>query len=305
MPDQADNLRHLIHTAPPAVHAAPEGLPLVVVTGGRAGVGATTVAVNLAAALADRNQRVLVVDAADEGSNIAEIAGVRSAGDHSLADVLDGKCKIAHAVMQGPAGTSLLTIRSRISARRECEFRRNSATWQKRLMSELQLLRDDFDVMVIDTGAGLSPLARRLWLRAQLVLLVTTCDDAALMDAYAAVKLHATGARDASCGSVQVLVNQSENDRAAAEAQQRLSNCCRRFLRQSIAALPPLPRFDDRDEASDGLSPRVWESPNSRFGHAALWLGRAVCDVLEEKGAGAGGWRLGTEELSARGERVF
>lgn len=159
-------------------------------------------------------------------------------------------------------------------------------------MGELQSLRDDFDVMVIDTGAGLSPLARRLWLRAPLVLLVTTCDDAAVMDAYAAVKLHTTGAGDASCSNVRVLVNQPENDRAAENAHQRLSHCCRRFLRQSVAALPPLPRFDERENASEGLSPRVWESPNTRFGHAALWLGRAVCDVFEEKGLGSGVWGL-------------
>ena len=56
------------------------GPPMVVVTGGRAGVGATTVAVNLAAVLADRGERVLVVDAAEERSNLAESAGVRSDG---------------------------------------------------------------------------------------------------------------------------------------------------------------------------------------------------------------------------------
>jgi flagellar biosynthesis protein FlhG len=138
-----------------------------------------------------------------------------------------------------------------------------------------------FDVMVVDTGAGLSRTARRLWLRAQLVLLVTTSDDAAVMEAYAATKRHVTGAQDARCENVRLLVNKVESDRIADDAQRRLSHCCQRFLRQSVAALPALPRWDGREDASVGQHPRVWEGPNSKFGHAVLWLGRAIGDVLE------------------------
>ena len=49
---------------------------MVVVAGARNGVGATTVAVNLAAAIADRGERVLVVDAAEGGNDLADMAGV-------------------------------------------------------------------------------------------------------------------------------------------------------------------------------------------------------------------------------------
>jgi len=145
----------------------------------------------------------------------------------------------------------------------------------------LKSLRGAFDVMVIDAGAGLSRTARRIWLRAQLALLVTTSDDAAVMDAYAATKLHVVGARDATCENVRVLVNQAESDRAAADAHRRLTNCCQRFLRQSVAALPALPRFGDVDDVRVGQHPRVWDAPSSEFGHAVMWLGRAIGDVLE------------------------
>jgi flagellar biosynthesis protein FlhG len=158
------------------------------------------------------------------------------------------------------------------------------------LLAALKSLRGAFDVMVIDTGAGLSRTARRLWLRAQLVLLVTTSDDPAVMDAYSATKRHVAGARDARCENIRVLVNQADSDRLADDAHRRLSNCCQRFLRQSVAAMPALPRWDDRDDAlrqaqdltaSFGQYPRVWEVPNSKFGHAVLWLGRAIGDVLK------------------------
>ena len=65
MLDQADKLRRVDSIAVPAApHACRPGPPMIVVAGGRAGVGATTVAVNLAAVLADRGERVVLVDAA-------------------------------------------------------------------------------------------------------------------------------------------------------------------------------------------------------------------------------------------------
>ena len=54
------------------------------------------------------------------------------------------------------------------------------------------------DVIVVDAGSGLTPWTRRFWLRAQLVLLVTTTDDAAVMDAYAAIKLSVADATAAA-----------------------------------------------------------------------------------------------------------
>jgi Mrp family chromosome partitioning ATPase len=91
MPDQAEHLRSLVQAAP-GVRAKPavKGTPLVVVTGSRKGVGATTVAVNVGAVLADRGTRVLVVDAAGERSNMMEIAGVHSASKFTLSDASSG-----------------------------------------------------------------------------------------------------------------------------------------------------------------------------------------------------------------------
>ena len=64
-------------------------LPMVVVAGARNGVGATTVAVNLAAAIADRGERVLVVDAAEGGNELADMAGVGREIEHCVV----GRCE--------------------------------------------------------------------------------------------------------------------------------------------------------------------------------------------------------------------
>ncbi len=290
MSDQASSLREMIHGVAPPVRAFSAGPPMIAVTGGRGGVGTTTVAVNLAAVLADGGERVLLVDAAAENNSVAEVAGVRgSQVERTLSDVLAGRCGIAEALVPGPAGMTLLARRGRVSSSRGCEFRRNSPTWggaefsrrdQQVLFAELESSRTEFDLLVVDLGSGLSAWTRRFWLHASLVLLVTTADGAALVDSYAALKRTAA---DGAGPNVRLVVNRCQDDRAAAEADRRFSSACGRFLGRTVPALPSLPSHEE----DDGMhpQPRVWERPNTPFGHAMLWLGRAVGDVLSAKAA--------------------
>ncbi len=81
---------------------------------------------------------------------------------------------------------------------------------------------------------------------------------------------------------VRVLVNQCDSDTIAADdAHDALSMACERFL--VVAPWRHCQRCRGMASPAAPLQarvPRVWESPNSAFGHAMLWLGRAVCDVL-------------------------
>ena len=183
MTDQAAKLRALVGESSPEVDARDGGVPIVVVTGARGGVGATTVAVNLAAVVADQGERVLLVDGAQQRNELVETSGVRREMEYSLAEVLVGKCEIEKAIVPGPVGVQMLV--NRWSARTSPDFSRNA---QQRLLGELQSLEGAVDLIVIDAGRGLTPWSRRFWSRANLVALVTTPDDATVLDAYAIVK---------------------------------------------------------------------------------------------------------------------
>ncbi|MEX0612373.1 MAG: AAA family ATPase [Pirellulales bacterium] len=271
MSDQADNLRQLIDEPSPHVITAAPGPPMIAVTSGRAGVGVTTVAANLAAVFADRGARVLLIDAVQQHSNLAEIAGVNwTKTEHTLADVLAGKCTLAEAMSRGPGGTMFLV--NRPSRRSQTEFSRHA---QQGLLAELQSIGDSIDLLVVDMGSGLTAWSRRLWLRAQLVLLVTTSDSSALMDSYATIK---RSVADGIGPDIRLVVNQCDDDGVAADAHRRLSDACCRFIGRTMPAFPPLPRYVAESHAHSW--PRVWETPNTPFGHAALWLGRAVSDLL-------------------------
>ena len=271
MADQADNLRQLIHEATPGPPVSAPGPPMIAVTGGRAGVGITTVAMNLATVMADGGERVLLVDADRERSSMAEMAGVKPTTiDYTVSDVLAGKCTAADAIMPGPAGTRLLANRD--GRKSPMEFSRHA---QQRLVAELQSLHSGFDLLVVDLGSGLNSWARRFWLHARLVLLVTTTDSSALMDSYVLVK---RSVADGIGPDLRLVVNQCEDDGIATDAHCRISNACARFLSRSLPAVPSLPSYVGGAGAAP--LPRVWESPDTSFGHAMLWLGRSVGDVL-------------------------
>jgi flagellar biosynthesis protein FlhG len=271
MSDQADKLRELAQAPLPPVCDAAPGPPMIVVSGGKGGVGATTVAVNLGAVLADRGQRVVLVDAARDHADMAQVAGVGPIRGGTLADVLAGKCSASTALVPGPAGTLLLA--NHWAPKSTPNFSRHA---QQRLLAELQSLRDEADLLVVDVGSGLTSWTRRFWLRARLVIAVTTTDDTAVMDTYAAIKLSVA---DRLAPDIRVLANQCDSDRAATEVAQRLTTASQRFLGRTVLHLPSLPRHLSDGFAGIKPEPRVWESPNSPFGHAVLWLGQAVNEV--------------------------
>ena len=82
---------------------------------------------------------------------------------------------------------------------------------------------------------------------------------------------------------VRVLVNQCDSDAVADGACGRLANACQRFLSRTVRALPALPRHVAKGDAGRSKIPRVWERPDSPFGHAMLWLGRAVGDAMKDE----------------------
>src|SRR5437868_2865749 len=111
MIDQANKLRELASSAAVLPDDAGARVPMVVVSGAKSRVGATTVAVNLAAALADRGERVVVVDAAQHRNGLSELADIGRDFDGSVSDVMAGKCSAAEAMVTSPGGMRVLASR--------------------------------------------------------------------------------------------------------------------------------------------------------------------------------------------------
>jgi flagellar biosynthesis protein FlhG len=270
MADQADKLRQLIASAVPSAENETACPPMIVVTGGKGGVGTSTVALNLAAALTHNGHRTVLADLAKH-ADLAQLAGIETEGASTVADIVEGNCSAMDALQPGPAGMLLLAGRWAPADAPDL-----SSQALSHLLGRLSELRDCADVLVIDSGSGMTNWTHRLWQRASLVLLVTTVEDVGIMDAYATIKQADTGA----CSpEIRVLVNRFEFATAAADAERRIAAACRRFLGRTIRPAPRLPRYEEPDAAGQ-IKPRAWESPKSQFGRSVYQLGRFAADLL-------------------------
>ena len=271
MTDQAYKLRKLVLGATPRFDAEAALPPTIVVAGGKGGVGTTTVAINLAAELAQGGRRTVLVDAAPH-ADVAPMLGIDVDRGASLEDVLSGMCSAADALRSGPAG--MLLLLGEWAAERTTGRPNQSLD---RLCEQLPSLDAHADTLVIDVGSGVQRWSQRLWSQAALVLLVTTPDDVAVVDAYATIK-HGLLAEDVD---LRVLVNECSDTASATDVQSRLAAACRRFLGRTIGRAPLLPRHVAPVDAGTS-TPLAWEAPASTFARNVHQLGRFAADVLAQ-----------------------
>jgi len=203
------------------------GQKMLVVASGMRGVGATTIAAKLAAALANDAQRVVLIDADLRGGNLGPLCKLSS--NVRIGDVLAGKKNIHEALQLGPAGIQVLAGFGSTSEAAVLDQRAI-----QRLLRQIASLAPHADWLIVDGGDQPSELALRLWSTAERVLLITAPQAAAIMETYILVKTLVSLGLVIPGGSLAVAVNQASDEQAAADVHRRIDQSCRRFLGVSI-----------------------------------------------------------------------
>ncbi len=185
--------------AAPAHAKTPPGARIIAITSGKGGVGKTFVSANLAAALTRRGQRVLVLDADLGLANLDVVLNLHP--KITLHDVFTGKAQLNEAVIDAPGGFSVVLAGSGM-----VEYSRLTPEVRNQFMSVIQQLAPRYDVILLDTGAGISDVVLFSISLASEVLIVATPEPTSLTDAYAAIKVMATQQKRQH---VRMVVNQA------------------------------------------------------------------------------------------------
>lgn len=251
--DQAVALRQLVRDARAAEGTpfngdAPPRSEVIVVAGAKGGVGATTLSLRLAEALADRGP-TLLVDANLRQADLAHVAAAADDGRRDLADVLAGVCRAEDALVSLREDLSLLPGAWAPAAQPDATVEAVG-----RWLDELEQLAAQGNTIVLDVGVGMKPWTESLWRRATTVCLVATPDKLAVLGAYAAIKL----ARGEGVSTpISLLVNRVGDAEGAERIHDRIEETCLRFLGEPLGTLgwaPHDPEVAAQQSLSTGLS---------------------------------------------------
>jgi flagellar biosynthesis protein FlhG len=238
--DQAQRLREMVElmTQPmPTVSLRVDTHPVrtLAVTSGKGGVGKSNIVANLAIALARRGRKVLVIDADLSLANIHVLLGIQPR--FNLAHVISGEKRLGEIAVEGPYGVKVIPASSGVA---ELAMLREG---------ELEGLIDQFaeyvpgmDLVLIDTAAGLSDSVLSFVHAAEEVLIVTTPEPTAYLDAYHMLKnihIHDT------VKPVHLVVNMASSEREAQKTASFMVEMSHKFLGHPLSPLGMVLRDPD------------------------------------------------------------
>ena len=210
---------------------APTSVRAIAVVSGKGGVGKTNVVANLAAALGRRGQRVVVIDADLGLANVDTLLGLEPRG--TIRQVLNGACAIQEVFVDGPVGVRV------VPASRGFEDMTQLTDAQRlRLLEQVDSLEGALDVLLLDTGTGISPNVLFFAMAAQEIMIVLTPEPTALTDAYALIKVLSTRYAE---HHFAILVNMARSEWEAKKTFTHLSRVAERFLHASLRFAGSIP----------------------------------------------------------------
>jgi len=273
--DQATQLRSLMReqkrVTPTEEAAAPAHRATVIaVTSGKGGVGKTNISVNLAIRLAEAGKAVVLLDADLGLANADVLCNIDLPAN--LSHVIARRKELSEVLVKAPGGFSLIGGASGLARMADL-----TDADRQRIVSAMNELESQADVILIDTGAGISPNVLAFTRAADHVLVVTTPEPTAITDAYAVIKVisRADKARpfaDPNDRRISLLVNQAKNESEARVVHDRIARVARQFLGVRIFDGGFIPADEHVSMAVRKRSPFVLSAPKSPAAYAVSQL---------------------------------
>lgn len=204
----------------------------IAVVSGKGGVGKSNFSLNFSISLANRGYKVLLFDMDIGMGNLDILMGKSS--ELTIVDYLSGAFSLHDCMMDGPEGIKYIGGGSGLNKLVNLEL-------LSTLAEELDRAFEEFDFLIFDMGAGANEGSLKFLLSVHEIIVITTPEPTALMDAYAMMKyLHLL---DPSL-PFNLVVNRAHSTNEGIEALRRLSEVLKRFLNRESFSLGILP--DDR-----------------------------------------------------------
>ncbi len=196
------------------------GARVIAVTSGKGGVGKTSLVANLAIVLAGMGQRVVVFDADLGLANVEVLMGITPPS--TLFDFLYGGRSLEDIMVPGPMGVKLISGGAGF-----LELANLDKSPRQKLVDSLGELDREADIVLVDTGAGISKNVLGFVAAAGEVIVVVTPEPTSFTDAYSMIKVLSTYRIH---NDVKLVVNQAMHKTEALETFSRMEKVVNRYL---------------------------------------------------------------------------
>jgi flagellar biosynthesis protein FlhG len=237
---------------------------VIAVSGGKGGVGKTTVAINLATALTRAGQRVMLLDGDLGLANVDVLLGL--APRYTLAHVLSGERTLDEIIVETPSGLRVAPAASGVA-----RMANLGPAEHLGLVRAFSGLASQLDTLIVDTSAGIADGVLRFSQAAQHVLLVLRDEPASITDAYALIKVLS---REHAVQRFRVLVNMTRETGQGPSVFERLQRVTQRYLEVALEYVGEIPDDAWLGKAIREQRPVIEAYPSSRASLAFKKLAR-------------------------------
>lgn len=253
--DQAQQLRNVMKQQ--SQTAAPKSARVVTVTSGKGGVGKSNVAVNMAVWLRKMGKKVIIFDADLGLANVEVMFG--SVPQYNLSDVIYRGKSIREIITQGPMGIGFISGGSGIAG-----LNHLSKDQIIYLVHNLAELNEMADVIIVDTGAGISDNVLEFVLASPEIILVSTPEPSSLTDSYSMLKAlyrNPTFPKDKT--KINLVANKVNSTEEGDAVFSKLNSVVSQFLHGSVSFLGMIPQDQEMENAVRGQKIVSLEKPGA------------------------------------------
>ena len=229
--DQAEQLRNIIKKQTRHHHLA----RVITVTSGKGGVGKSNISLNLAIQLSKLGKKVVIFDADFGLANIEVMLGIRP--QYNLSDVIFRGRSVGEIITKGPGNIGFVSGGSGIH-----ELANLTSGQLKILVNVMYQLDSIADIIIIDTGAGISDNVMEMILSSAEILLVATPEPASITDAYVLLKtLKNQEGYNKDSLKIRLLGNRTQNREEGRELFEKLDSVVGKFLEMEMDYMGAVP----------------------------------------------------------------
>ena len=242
------------------------------ITSGKGGVGKTSLAINLAFALAQKDQHVLVVDG-DLGLANVDVL-LRLSVQTTIRDVLESGADPLESVIYLERNLGVLPASSGVP-----EMVTLGPEEQAQLGEILTSIARHFNYVLVDTAAGIGPSVMSFNNFVSHNIIVLSPDPASLTDGYALLKILS---RDYNRNRFYLLLNLVSSEQEGRQTYEILQRVAKKFLNLDLQYLGAVPQANEVQEAVLKQVPFIQQAPQSKAGQAVFILADRI-EMLKEK----------------------